>query len=75
MFPRDPIFELQLAHERMAEFERQAEIMRLLREGRSGRPGLADRALFGVGVCLIRIGQWLRNQARAGSPGEQFPSW
>jgi hypothetical protein len=75
MYPYDPIFELELAHQRMAEFEREAEIMRLVREGRARRPGLADRALGALGVILINGGQWLRAQSTAEGPGEQFPSW
>lgn len=75
MFPGDPILELELAHQRMAERERWAEIMRLVREAQPTQPGMADRVLWGLGVLLIRLGQWLRDHAVAESPREQFPSW
>jgi hypothetical protein len=73
MFPRDPIFELDLAYATMRERERRAANERLIRHARADRrpsPSAVGRFLAFLGGLLIDVG--LRLQERY-SPSVRGP--
>jgi hypothetical protein len=68
MFPRDPIFELDLAYAMQREREQEAAQARLVRAARAARPtepGLIDRGLATLGALLIDAGLRLRERYAA----------
>ncbi len=57
---RDPILELELALQRQAEFQRAAELERLIRAGYTDRPNPIRIWVSSVGDILIAAGLRLR---------------
>ena len=63
MYDLNPYLELQFYRTREEELERKLAIARALRAGKVPRPGLAERALVGVGTALIAVGQRLKERS------------
>jgi hypothetical protein len=60
---RDPHLEWFMVRERQADYERAAQVERMLRAARPIQPGLVNRCLTAIGNLLVEAGERLREYA------------